>query len=373
MAPQAYWKQFVAWGTAFVRRYQTDVFFRTGLHVILLQVGLTLALLSLVYVFVSALYEEVVFTLLDAISTAIEARDFSSIDSSLLAQDLEYTKLKSAVLFGTVILMLASVFGYLAGRLALSPARRALESQKQFVGNIAHELRTPLAVLKTNTEVTLFEEHLPKSARELLTSNLEELSRISNIINNLLSMNRLLRPERIVFSDININGVIEHTLLSLAPLVNRKNIHVTFTEKTPLSVWGNTAGVEQIMMNVIKNALNYTPQGGSVTIEARPTVLGRIEVMISDTGMGIPEKDLDHIFEPFYRGDRSRTKQGSDAGSGLGLAIVSELVKIHRGRISISSEVGVGTTVTITLPSRGKKNSLVPNPREVFVDFLKNE
>jgi signal transduction histidine kinase len=249
--------------------------------------------------------------------------------------------------------MLASVFGYLVTRLALTPTRNALENQKQFVGNIAHELRTPLSIIKTNTEVALLANSISTDMRETLESNVEELNRISGIINNLLSMNLLLRPEKMEFANINLKTIIDRVFHALDGLSKKKNVMLGITGSEYQTVWGNESGVEQILMNVVKNAINYTPAGGSVTIHVEANFQNEVEVAVTDTGVGIPEKDLAYIFEPFYRGDASRNRQGG-AGSGLGLAIVNELVKIHKGSIAIRSSEGTGTSVEIHLP-RGRK------------------
>lgn len=331
-------------------RYRHDIFYRTGWNVVLLQIGFTTLLLVLVAFALSSLYEDVVLNLIRTFTEALTSKTVPVLDGAAIVENLEYTKNRNVVLAGTGVLMLASIFGYLVTRLALTPTRNALESQKQFVGNIAHELRTPLSIIKTNTEVALLNENVSKDMREMLDSNVEELNRISDIINNLLSMNRLIRPEKIAFTNIDLHSIIERVTSALDGFAKRKGIEVAIDEQGQQQVWGNASGVEQIIMNVAKNAINYTPQDGRIRIAVEPNYQGEVDITISDTGMGIPEKDLIHIFEPFYRGDSSRNRQ-SGAGSGLGLAIVHELVKLHKGRISIRSAVGQGTAVQITLPA----------------------
>jgi signal transduction histidine kinase len=136
------------------------------------------------------------------------------------------------------------------------------------------------------------------------------------------------------------------------------------------TVWGNVAALEQILTNVIKNAIHYTPSGGTVSISVDPDYRGNIVISVADTGMGIPEKDLMHIFEPFYRGDSSRNRE-SGAGSGLGLAIVSELVKLHKGRIAVESIVGKGTRVEITLPHGHTEEAKDIRGGGISIDFSK--
>ena len=367
---RAYLKPFVAWGTGFVRRYKTDVFYRTSWNIVLLQIGLTLFMLTIAWLAILALYQDIVFSIIGTFSEALHSGNFTTLDGTMLAEDLEYTKNKNLILLGTSILMIKVVFGYLVAKLALTPTRNALENQKQFVGNIAHELRTPLAILKTNMEVDLLKPSLSAEEKKNIESNIEELNRISNIINNLLSMNRLLRPEKIVFEEVNINKVITQSIGLLSHLAKRRGVQVEVTHEAETAIYGNPQGLEQIITNILKNAINHSPSGSTVTIEAHSIVMGRVEITITDTGTGIPEKDLERIFEPFYRGNKARTRM-SGTGSGLGLAIVSELMKLHRGKIQIASEEGKGTEVTLTFPSAKAKSADVAGPKEVFVDFLK--
>jgi signal transduction histidine kinase len=117
-------------------------------------------------------------------------------------------------------------------------------------------------------------------------------------------------------------------------------------------VIGNASALEQIFTNLLKNAINYTPENkdGKVTITLESDYQGRVVAAIVDNGIGIAQKDLYRIFEPFYRADTSRTRGIGRGTSGLGLAIVNEIVRLHRGSISIKSGVGMGTTVAVTLP-----------------------
>ena len=291
--------------------------------------------------------------------------------SAVIVENLEYLKDRNFVLIAAGIALLTAIFGYLLARLTLAPTRNALESQKIFIGNVAHELRTPLSIIKTNTEVTLFDESLPQDARDTLTSTVEELDRISDIINNLLSLNVLVRPEKIAFGNVDISVVVDRVLAHLSGFTQRKNIQISVEKSEYATVWGNLTALEQIVMNVMKNAANYTPEGGTIKAHVTPDYRGHIVVTIEDSGIGIREQDLLHIFEPFYRADTSRTR--GSGGSGLGLAIVSELVKLHRGSITIKSSPGHGTSVAITLPCgrTEHKDSENDEVQQISVDFSK--
>jgi signal transduction histidine kinase len=351
----------VASVTGFAHRYKRDTFYRTGWNVLFLQVGFAIVLVGISLVSLSFLYDEIIAGLIEAITRSIASGANPAGDSAVIAASLEYEKQKNMVLAATGILVAAAVFSWLIMSIALRPTKRALESQKQFVGNIAHELRTPLSILKTNTEVALFNQSLDRGARDSLVSNLEELDRVSDIINNLLSMNALLNPERVVFVNVDLGPVIERVTRSLSEFADQKKIEISSEAGSYQTVRGNAAALEQILMNVVKNAINYTRPGGSVTIRTVPDYRGHVEIEVSDTGIGIPEKDLEHVFEPFYRGDKARTRVPG-GGTGLGLAIVGELVRSHKGRIRLTSVEGRGTTVYILLPCGKDEPSEVHAP-----------
>lgn len=305
-------------------------------------------MVSLLAVAFTLLYHEVTANLISDIAEHIR-RNMPFSSASQITDNLEYLKSRDLVITGAVILAVTTVVGYLTTQLALKPIRDALEAQKQFIGNVAHELRTPLSIVKTNTEVRLFDTDIPPRVRAIHEDNLEELNRISNIINNLLSLSNLTRRAQMPFANVDLGAVAKMAIGHFADLARKKSIAVTLTESDYRTVWGNESALEQVVMNVLKNALNYTKGGGEpVAVTIRPDHHGAVELVVEDSGIGINEKDLYRIFEPFYRGDQSRKRDG--AGSGLGLTIVNELLKAHHGRMSIKSARHRGTIVTITLP-----------------------
>ena len=241
-------------------------------------------------------------------------------------------------------------------------AREILASQKLFISNVAHELRTPLSTIKTSTEVALLDTGLPRDARDTFTEILGELERVSGILNNLLSLGTLTRPEQMLFKSLDLLPLAEAVLARHKPLARERGIHVRLRTRPGALAWANQTAVEQIMDNLVKNALLYTRDGsrGLVTITvrplpqaagAKPTVLFEVE----DTGIGISQNDLGHIFKPFYRADISRTRLVKKTGSGLGLTIVNEMTRAMGGSVEITSKKGRGTTVSVLLPAGGSR------------------
>lgn len=238
-------------------------------------------------------------------------------------------------------------------------AAEILQSQKLFISNMAHELRTPLSTIKTSSEVALLDPSLPRDARASFEEIIGELERISEIINNLLSLGSLARPERMYFKSLDLLPVIERVAERHKHLARERGIKLRLRLVPGSIAWANETAVEQIMTNLVKNALSYTPEHtqGAVRITVAPQgdmVLFQVE----DSGIGMSQEDLAHIFEPFYRADTSRTRLVKKGGSGLGLTIVNELVRAHRGKVQIESRRRKGTAVSIFLPAGGFRRAL---------------
>ncbi|MBL8158506.1 HAMP domain-containing histidine kinase [bacterium] len=341
---QAYWKRFAASVTGFADKYQFDPFLRTQINVIGMLVAFSVFLLALIGILVDYLYHDISLAIVTGVRDSILMGGGSS-GSVPALEDIRSDNLSAIA----VITATATVaFGYLLTRVALSPTRNALSSQKQFIGNIAHELRTPLSIIKTNTEVTLLGETVSSETRKTLESTVEELDRLSDIINNLLSLSASVRPERIEFKPIDVGSVIGDVVRKLDGLAKLRNLEVSTKVAQSCYVLGNYSALEQILTNLVKNAINYTARGGTISVVAEQIGASHVEIVVNDSGAGIARQDLFHIFEPFYRAEPSRNR--AKGGSGLGLAIVSELVRLHHGKITVRSAVGRGTTVVVSLP-----------------------
>lgn len=241
-----------------------------------------------------------------------------------------------------------------------------MASQKLFISNVAHELRTPLSTIKTSTEVALIDTGLPQDARETFTEILGELERVSEILNNLLSLNTLTRPERMLFKGLDLLPIAEATIGRHRPLARERGIRLRLKAQPGSIAWANPMAIEQIMSNVIKNALLYTraQSDGSVVVsiravaptEVQPEATPMILFEVEDTGIGIAPEDLAHLFEPFYRADISRTRLVKKTGSGLGLTIVNEMTRAMGGTVEVQSKKGRGTTVSVLLPAASTRS-----------------
>ena len=226
-------------------------------------------------------------------------------------------------------------------------------SRREFVANVSHELRTPLTTVKSYAEtlVEIIEED--NIDKDMLANFLEtinnETDRMTRLVKDLLLLSRLDYGINDMYKEFfSVGDLVEDTVRRLKRYADEKNQKIIYDPTNTLpSYYGNSDRIEQVITNIITNAIKYTPDGGSIFISTL-YMYDSIIIKVKDTGIGIPEESLNHIFERFYRVDKARSRQMG--GTGLGLAIAKEIVEAHDGTITISSVPDFGTDVMITLP-----------------------
>lgn len=225
------------------------------------------------------------------------------------------------------------------------------ENRKQFVSNVSHELRTPLTSLNIISESLLQQEHWEEPVyREFLADIESEVKRLNQIIDSLLYLVDVEKKElKIEHQLCYINYLVQNVMKHLKPIADKKQVSMNFEEYEKVQILVDQGKMQQCLINIINNAIQYTPEGGHVTIQLTQDK-NEVLIAVKDTGIGIPEADIPKVFDRFYRVDRARAR--TTGGSGLGLSIVKQIVMLHNGSIHVESTVNVGTTVFIHLPNR---------------------
>lgn len=282
------------------------------------------------------------------------------------ATTAEVDRVSRLVMVG--MLLFAVLTAIAAAYITMQPTRRALAIQKRFVSSVAHELRTPLSVLRTNNEVALYDIDKDSPVREIIQDTIAETLHLSNVLNNLLIFSRVDTAETLPFATVDINETIETIIKKLHNLADRKKVHLTTSLAPNISVFGNQAAIEQALFNLIKNAIAYSKPMEAVVHIQTTSYSGSSAVCVTDNGVGISSKDLPHIFSPFYRVQEAR---GSTESMGLGLALVYEVMKLHRGTITVESEVDKGTTFTLTFrrTHMGAKSKKTPSTSPDTIEY----
>ena len=225
------------------------------------------------------------------------------------------------------------------------------ETRSQFVANASHELKTPLATMKILVESMLYEEDMePEVRMEFLGDINREIDRLSSVVGDLLTLARAdSRRLALTREPMSLSAVAEETVKSLTPLAERQGIALSIEAKDPCVLEGDSERLRQVCYNLISNAIKYTPEGGEIRVTLERN--GRDAALtVKDTGIGISEEDLPHIFERFYRADKARSRAGETGGTGLGLSIVRQIVRLHAGTVTVRSTPGEGTEFTVLLP-----------------------
>jgi two-component system, OmpR family, phosphate regulon sensor histidine kinase PhoR len=234
----------------------------------------------------------------------------------------------------------------------ISHLKQTDQIRRDFVANVSHELRTPLSIFRGNLETLLEEENLSREeARHIFSTMKRHSDRLNRLVEDLLTLTRLEAKEmRLEFAPIDLSAFLHNVANDWAKRLAQKNLRleVELPENVPPLV-ADEFRLEQVLHNLLDNAVNYSPEGGRITISAKAGG-DQITLSISDEGAGIPGADLPRIFERFYRADKAR---GREIGStGLGLSIVKHIAHLHGGDVSAESESGKGTTICVSLPVR---------------------
>lgn len=221
----------------------------------------------------------------------------------------------------------------------------------EFVANVSHELKTPVAAIRGFAETLLDGVEDPEVNRHFLQTIYDEAYRMGNLVSDLLELSKLEGTKQPVQPDeVSLMGVVERAIDRVAQEAQRKSIQLTL-EAMEATVWADEDKLLQVLLNLLTNAVNYTPENGSIRVW-KEDLLEKVKVHIVDTGMGIAPEHQGRVFERFYRVSRDRSR--STGGTGLGLAIVKHIIGAHGGQVGVNSRVGAGSDFWFTLPKLDK-------------------
>jgi len=246
----------------------------------------------------------------------------------------------------------AIVAGYLLSGRVLRPIKASVDAQRAFIADASHELRTPVAVVRTNAELLdrrLTSGKIGQSENDKLAVEdiLAETDRLAKMVTQMLTLAQADAGQtRMQRSDVDLDEVALEVVRTMRAIADAKGIALSLQNGESVWVHGDRDRLREVIVTLLDNAVKYTPSGGHVAVRVARHHRKAV-ITISDTGVGIPAESLAHIFERFYRVDKARSRD--EGGTGLGLAIARTIVEAHGGDIHIESQPNAGTTVTIEL------------------------
>lgn len=341
MAPlKQLFEPFEEWGTRFIHKLQSDRFFSARLQLIALYfIGG-----SSIYLFLSWFLGAIIRKQLYAVVL---------VQSGPAAEQAIALFETQSLLLRFTVLTFFALFAFFITEFALRPIKKAAELQQRFIGIVSHELRTPLTVMRNASEVALRQaDALTKErAVRVITENLEEIDRLSNTLQFLLTFSDLKNRNRPAdLRPVSLVTVVERVVALIEKENDSAEVMLSYVpDGHSYLVRGNQIALEGLLANLIANALRYSPAAEKVTIALAQGKSGTI-LSVSDMGRGIAKKDLPYIFEPFYRGEEGIVEQRM-GGAGLGLSIVKEIADLHHAALGVETGMGKGSTFTVTFPA----------------------
>jgi signal transduction histidine kinase len=252
------------------------------------------------------------------------------------------------LLFSDVIILIITLFvAYISSKRTLRPLEEAYKSQSRFVADAAHELRTPLSVMKAGGEVILRNERSKDEYKKYINESLEEVDRLTTLSNDLLFLASNNKKKINTNLKVNFGELCKKQIEIMRVYADTKNVKIKDTIQDNLVTEGKKEDLTRLIINLLKNAIDYNIHEGQIIISLKKKG-GKMILSIEDTGIGIKREDISQIFERFYKADNSRTQNSSSTG--LGLSIVKDIIKEHNGQIEVNSQINKGTTFIVTLP-----------------------
>ncbi|KAB1440441.1 sensor histidine kinase [Candidatus Galacturonibacter soehngenii] len=292
-----------------------------------LQLGMGIVILTLAFYLARILVKPFA-----RVSNAIEALNEGYINEKISVSDYTETEL------------ISDAFNKMMGRMKVLD-----DSRQEFVSNVSHELKTPLTSMKVLADSLIAQEDVPTELyKEFMVDIAEEIDRENKIINDLLALVKLDKTAAdLNITTVNINGLLELILKRLRPIAAKQNIELLFESFRPVTAEIDEVKITLAISNLVENAIKYNTENGWVHVSLNADHK-YFYIKVADSGIGIPEESLEHIYERFYRVDKSHSRE--IGGTGLGLSITRNAILMHRGAIKVYSKESEGTTFTVRVP-----------------------
>lgn len=254
--------------------------------------------------------------------------------------------------------VLTQTFNDMAGTLeeTLDNLKKSEQMRKEFVANVSHELRTPITSVKSYSETLLEDPDMPPAMQQkFLNVIVNESDRMTNLVQDLLTLSRFDAGSiEFSFTRFRFEKSLQDVYSAMVMEAQKHGHTFTLDIQTDLpEIVGDRGRIEQVLINMVSNAIKYTKDGGVITMTAGQAG-NQVWCTVRDNGVGIPAQDVDRVFERFYRVDKARSRESG--GTGLGLSIANEIVMRHGGKLSLESDLGKGTAITMTLPVEGPEH-----------------
>lgn len=269
--------------------------------------------------------------------------DVAEGDSAVATAEAGFSTLRTGIIAVYLALVVViPVTSYLLASLAMRPILASFEAQQRFIDDASHEFRTPLSGLQAQLELGLSRQRSTPEYRTILSDSLHSTAQLNEILDDLLVLSRGAHDTNIAMREVEVGSMVADAIDQLAPVDAARVIRV---EPAELVVTAAPSMVTRAVVNLLTNALRYSPTGSMVTLSVTRRG-GVARITVEDHGSGMTREERDLAFDRFWRADGSRASEGR----GLGLSIVREIVSLHGGRVELDSELGVGTTASVELP-----------------------
>ena len=333
------YKQFVESVTKWRMSNKTDEFFIARLRLTFYY--------SLTTIIILAISSFITYSaILSNFAQSVAEREMDLDISGAIITDAKDILFDRFLTIDAMIVFFIILLGFFLTYKTLKPIKSNMQKQKRFVADASHELRTPISVIISGLEVNLNNKKLDLSgAKKTLEDTLEEMRQFSKLSNDLLDISKYDTQTKIEHEPIDVSDLIKSIIEKNKNLAGIKKITIDAKIEKTAIIKGNKMELSRVFFNILDNAIKYTPANGTITISDKIDS-NKYILIISDSGVGIPQDIVDRIFDPFFRGDTSRNTEGA----GLGLTLSKKIIENHKGAISIKSEINKGTNVIISLP-----------------------